>query len=255
MSRMNDISLAIVTYNNENIIKKTIDSLISHLEGKLTYTLFIIDNNSSDSTVEIARECKGNIIVIENQTNLGFGAGHNIVLDRIDSIYHLAVNPDITIVNDVILDMFHYMEEHREIGLLSPLIKHPDGQIQYLCKRNPTFFDLFIRLVLPSFFKKRQYHFTMRETGYDKPFEVEYATGCFMFFRSEVFKRVQGFDEHIFLYLEDADITRRVNQISKVIFYPYNFVIHEWQRGAHKSLKLMWINIQSAVWYFKKWRK
>lgn len=90
----------------------------------------------------------------------------------------------------------------------------------------------------------------MKETGYDKPFEVEYATGCFMFFRTEIFKKLNGFDENIFLYLEDADITRRVNQISKTIFYPYNYVIHDWQRGAHNNLKLMWINIKSAVWYF-----
>lgn len=94
----------------------------------------------------------------------------------------------------------------------------------------------------------------MKETGYDKPFEVEYATGCFMFFRTEIFKQLKGFDEHIFLYLEDADITRRVNQISKTIFYPYNYVIHDWQRGAHKNLKLMWINVKSAIWYFWKWR-
>jgi GT2 family glycosyltransferase len=252
---MYDISLSIVTYNNGDIIEKTIESLVSHLENKLSYVLYVIDNNSKDDTVKKVQGCNGNIVLIRNNKNLGFGAGHNEVLDKINSKYHIVVNPDITIVNNIIFEMFEYMENHKEIGLLTPLVKYPDGEIQYLCKRNPTVTDLFIRLVFPNSFKKRQDYFTMKETGYDKPFEVEYATGCFMFFRTEIFKQVKGFDEHIFLYLEDADITRRVNQISKTIFYPYNFVIHDWQRGAHKNLKLMWINVKSALWYFWKWRR
>lgn len=252
---MCDISLSIVTYNNKDIIKTTINSIIKHIENNFNYILYVIDNNSTDGTIDEVTSCDGNIAILRNQKNLGFGAGHNIVLDKINSKYHIVVNPDITIVNNVIGDMFKYMEENPDIGLLTPLVKHPDGRIQYLCKRNPTVTDLFIRLVFPNSFKKRQDYFTMKETGYDKPFEVEYATGCFMFFRTEIFKQVKGFDEHIFLYLEDADITRRVNQISKTIFYPYNFVIHDWQRGAHKNLKLMWINVKSALWYFWKWRR
>jgi len=251
---MHDISLSIVTYNNGDIIEKTIKSLISHLENKLGYILYVIDNNSKDDTVKKVQSCNGNIVLIRNNKNLGFGTAHNIILDKLDSKYHIVINPDITIVNDVIIEMFEYMENNKEIGLLTPLVRYPDGKIQYLCKRNPTVTDLFIRLIFPNSFKKRQDYFTMKETGYNKPFEVEYATGCFMFFRTEIFKQVKGFDEHIFLYLEDADITRRVNQISKTIFYPYNYVVHDWQRGAHKSLKLMWINVKSAMWYFWKWR-
>ncbi|MGI6084181.1 MAG: glycosyltransferase family 2 protein [Acetivibrionales bacterium] len=250
---MYDISLSIVTYNNEGIIEKTVESLISHLENRFRYILYIIDNNSKDDTVKKVQGCNGDIVIIQNLKNLGFGAGHNKVLDKIDSKYHIVVNPDITITNEVISDMFEYMENNKEIGLLTPLVKHPDGQIQYLCKRNPTVTDLFIRLFCPKGFKKRQDYFTMKETGYDKPFYVEYATGCFMFFRTEIFKQLKGFDEHIFLYLEDADITRRVNQITKTLFFPYNYVVHDWQRGAHKSLKLMWINVKSAIWYFCKW--
>ncbi len=252
---MCDISLSIVTYNNKDIIKTTINSIIKHIENNFNYILYVIDNNSTDGTIDEVTSCDGNIAILRNQKNLGFGAGHNIVLDKINSKYHIVVNPDITIVNNVIGDMFKYMEENPDIGLLTPLVKHPDGRIQYLCKRNPTVTDLFIRLVFPNNFKKRQDYFTMKETGYDKPFEVEYATGCFMFFRTEIFKKLNGFDENIFLYLEDADITRRVNQISKTIFYPYNYVIHDWQREQHKKLKLMWINVKSAVWYFWKWRR
>lgn len=139
---MCDISLSIVTYNNKDIIKTTINSIIKHIENNFNYILYVIDNNSTDGTIDEVTSCDGNIAILRNQKNLGFGAGHNIVLDKINSKYHIVVNPDITIVNNVIGDMFKYMEENPDIGLLTPLVKHPDGRIQYLCKRNPTVTDL-----------------------------------------------------------------------------------------------------------------
>ncbi|MNF08833.1 hypothetical protein D3C80_2093510 [compost metagenome] len=55
------------------------------------------------------------------------------------------------------------------------------------------------------------------------------------------------------MYLEDADITRRVNQISKAVFFPEARIIHAWERGAHKSVKLAIITIKSMITYFRKW--
>ena len=250
---MPDLSLAIVTYNNESIIKKCIESIISHIGNGLSYKIYVIDNASSDNTVRIVRSISDDIAIIHNNKNMGFGAAHNQILDLLDSRYHLVVNPDIVIENNCIAEMSDFMDKRRDIGLLSPLIKFPDDRIQYLCKRNPTFIDLFIRLVFPRSFRKRQDYFEMRDTGYDREFVIQYATGCFMFFRTEVFKKLHGFDEHFFLYLEDADITRRVNKISKAVFYPYNYVVHEWQRGSHNSLKLALTDVRSAMYYFRKW--
>ena len=250
---MTDLTIAIVTYNNERTIKKCIESLLSHIDSRISHQLFIIDNNSSDNTLNIVRNISGNIIIIENKKNIGFGAGHNMLLELLESRYHLVLNPDVFFENNCLYEMMEYMDKRPYIGLLSPMIKFSDGRLQYLCKRNPTFVDLFIRFLLPKFFKKRQFSFEMRETGYNSEFEIEYATGCFMFFRTDIFTRLYGFDERFFLYLEDADITRRVNKISRTVFYPYNYVIHEWQRGTHKDLKLMLIDMKSAFSYFRKW--
>lgn len=250
---MIDLSIAIVTYNNERTIGECIKSILKFMTGKYSYRLYAIDNHSCDGTLETLQGLSDNINIIRNENNIGFGAGHNKLLNDLDSRYHIVVNPDIFIENNCIAEMAEFMDSNKDIGLLSPMIKHPNGNIQYLCKRNPTFTDLFIRLVFPHFFIKRHNYFEMRETGYNKEFEIEYATGCFMFFRTEIFKKLGGFDEHFFLYLEDADITRRVNEISKTVFYAYNYVVHEWQRGTHKDPKLMLIDVQSAIYYFKKW--
>lgn len=250
---MYDISVSIVTYNNAEIIEKTLSRLVSNIDEELKHIIYVIDNLSSDGTADISKNIKGNITVIENKKNLGFGKGHNVILKDLNSRYHIVMNPDITIDNNILLEMTSFMDARPDIGLLTPLIRYDNGSIQYLCKRNPTFADLFIRLLLPGSFKKRQNYFTMMETNYAKEFTVEYSTGCFMFFRTEIYKKIKGFDENFFMYMEDADITRRVNQISKTVFYPYNHVYHSWQRGAHKQLRLLLINLHSAWYYFKKW--
>ncbi|WP_194191047.1 glycosyltransferase family 2 protein [Clostridium chrysemydis] len=249
-----DLSLAIVTYNNSRIIEDTVRSIVSNIPEEYSYQLYIIDNNSTDNTVELVKDIKGNIEVVELGVNKGFGHGHNAIIDVVNSRYHFVVNPDITIENsDQIRIMVEYFEENKDVGMLSPLILSQDLSIQYLCKTNPTVFDMLIRRVSPNLLKKRQDKYIMKETGYDKIMQLEYASGSFMIFRTDIYKKIKGFDESFFMYLEDADITRRVNQISKAIFFPNARVIHAWERSSHKSFKYAKITIQSMIVYFKKW--
>lgn len=145
------------------------------------------------------------------------------------------------------------MNDNKEVGMLSPLIVNPELTVQYLCKINPTVFDMLIRRISPKLFSKRQNKYVMKNTNYNKVMNIEYASGCFMFFRSDVFKRINGFDDKFFMYLEDADITRRVNEISKAIFFPEARVIHAWERGNHFNFKLGLVTVQSMITYFRKW--
>lgn len=249
-----DLSLAIVTYNNSTIIENTVKSVINNIPNEYTYKLYIIDNDSSDNTIEIVKSIDGNIEIIELGMNKGFGYGHNAILKKINSKYHFVVNPDITIENqEQIRKMIKFLDENRDVGMLSPLILNPDLSIQYLCKTNPTVFDMMIRRISPKLFSKRQDKYVMKETGYDKVMTIDYATGSFMVFRTEIYKKLNGFDDDFFMYLEDADITRRVNQISRAVFYPEARVLHVWERGAHKSFKFALITVQSMIIYFRKW--
>ncbi len=249
-----DISLAIVTYNNSRIIEETVKNIVSNIPNDYSYKLYIIDNDSTDNTIDLVKRISGNIEVIQLGVNKGFGYGHNAILDALNSEYHFVVNPDIIIENpDQIKKMVEYLEKNQDVGMLSPLILSPDLSIQYLCKTNPTVFDMLIRRISPDLFKGRQDKYVMKETGYNKIMRLDYASGSFMVFRSDIYKELKGFDDSFFMYLEDADITRRVNQISKAIFYPEARVIHAWERSGHKSLKFAKITIQSMIIYFNKW--
>lgn len=74
-----------------------------------------------------------------------------------------------------------------------------------------------------------------------------------MAFRTCMFKLIRGFDDKFFMYLEDADITRRVNIVSEAVFFPEARVVHAWERGGHKSFRLFFVTIQSMLIYFRKW--
>jgi hypothetical protein len=93
----------------------------------------------------------------------------------------------------------------------------------------------------------------MQSSNYDKPFRVPFGQGSFLVIRTELFKEISGFDERFFMYLEDADLCKRVNEISEVVYFPGTTVIHKWERGSHKNLKLFKMHMKSMFKYFSKW--
>jgi GT2 family glycosyltransferase len=150
------------------------------------------------------------------------------------------------------------MENNKDVGLVMPKVLYPDGNIQYLCKLLPTPLDLFGRRFLnfcpfKKIVEKRNEVYELRFTGYDKIMEVPYLSGCFMFIRTEVLKKVGLFDERFFMYLEDTDLSRRTHRVAKTIYYPYVHIYHEYGKGSYKSLKLLYYHIKSAIKYFNKY--
>jgi len=254
----NRLNISIVLYHNrEEQIKKAIESV---LNTDLNITLYLVDNSSTDSLRELERIDK-RIVYIFNNSNLGFGKAHNIALKK--SIeknipYHLVLNPDVYFEKGVLEELYDFMENNKDVGLVMPKVLYPDGNIQYLCKLLPTPLDLFGRRFLSfgpfkKIVEKRNEIYELRFTGYDKIMEVPYLSGCFMFIRTEVLKKVGLFDERFFMYLEDTDLSRRIHRVAKTVYYPYVHIYHEYGKGSYKSLKLLYYHIKSAIKYFNKY--
>ena len=83
--------------------------------------------------------------------------------------------------------------------------------------------------------------------------DIENATGCFMFIRTELFREIGGFDKRYFMYFEDCDLTREVNARSRTVYYPGATVYHEWGRESKKNFRLKLIQINSMLRYYSKW--
>jgi len=249
------ISISIVTYNSDIVIQECLDSIFKHIKN-IQYEIIIVDNGSTDNTIKNIKSNFKNVRIIQSK-NIGFGAAHNIAIKSGKGKYHLVLNPDIIFTENSIKKLLSFMEKNSDVGLISPKIVFPDGTIQYLCKRFPCVFDLCIRRFTPGFiqklFKKRIDFYEMKDTGYNKIMDVCYLSGSFMLFKKSVLEKIGGFDENFFMYSEDADITRRIGEISRALFYPYTSVVHLWERGSHKNLKLLLISLASNIKYFNKW--
>lgn len=220
--------------------------------------LFLIDNSPTDQLRQSLAEfiADSRVEYIFNNANIGFGSAHNIAIRKIldQSNYHLVLNPDVSFGENVLEKMFNYAESHNDVGLVMPKIIYPDGNIQYACKLLPTPADLIFRRFLPqSFTKKRMEYFELRNSGYDKEMQVPYLSGCFMFLRVAALKKAGLFDERFFMYPEDIDLTRRIYNGYKTMFFPGAQIVHGHARESYKSFKLLYIHIVNMIKYFNKW--
>ena len=252
---MAHVNASIVLYKNPfSMVEKAIKSF---LNTSSDIKLYLIDNSPTDKMRELSMLDK-RIEYIHNPSNPGFGAAHNIALKKAmaeKSSYHLVLNPDVYFEQGVMEKIIDYMDKHTDVGLLMPKVLYPDGTIQRVAKLLPTPFDLFARRLLPlkGFVKNRNDLYELAFFNYDTVAEIPFITGCFMFLRTQTLEKTGLFDEKIFMYLEDADLSRRISHVAKTILYPDVAITHEYQRGLYKNRKLLLISLQSAWVYFNKY--
>ena len=253
----NYITSCIVLYRNDIIMLR--EAITSFLNTELNVKLYLVDNSPTDELKILVTDSR--IEYIHNPSNPGFGASHNVAIKKaleLGSDYHLVLNPDIYFEKGTLELLCEFMNENLEVGHVMPKVTYPNGEIQYLCKTNPTFFDLFARGFMPSFlkkvFQKRMERYEYKNQDYNEVlYNIPYLSGCFMFLRTSVLKEVGYFDDRIFMYLEDADLTRRFLEVSKTAYYPDAHVYHHFAKLTHKKVKFKWITVQSAFIYFNKW--
>ena len=250
------ISASIVIYKNDLVLlRNAVDSFLNSTEDSI---LFLIDNSPNDRYSAFFKHPR--IEYIFNNRNIGFGAGHNLALKKIlatnQSMYHVVLNPDVYFEKEVMQRLLDYIESHPEVGLIMPKVLYPDGRLQPLCKLLPSPLTLFTRRFLhfhTSWSNRLNYWYEMHFSGYDKIMDVPFLSGCFMFLRTDALRKVGLFDERIFLYTEDTDLTRRIHRRYRTVFYPKVVIYHYNQRGSYKNALKFIYHVFSAVTYFNKW--
>ena len=250
-----DITGSIVLYNNKfDEVKKVIESF---LNCSLIKKLYVIDNSETDILRE--RLSAINAEYIFTGKNLGYGAGHNIAIKKAIGVskYHLILNPDIHFTPQTLTGLFRFMEHNTDVGLVMPKVLYRNGDLQYVCKKLPTPADLFARRFIPGvvkpFLKNFLDSYEFKNKNYDTMMHVPHITGCFMFIRTKLFPIAGLFDEQFFLYLEDTDLCRRINEYALTVYYPHEQITHGFVRGSNKNLRLFLIHLNSSIKYFNKW--
>jgi GT2 family glycosyltransferase len=252
---MFEISCSIVIFHNPvEELRKAIESF---LNCSKKIKLYLIDNSADDKARY--QFLSPQIEYIYNGKNVGYGAGHNIAIRMAQgrSQYHIILNPDVEF-NPATLDgLYNFMQQNLNVGLVMPKVLYRNGLTQYLCKRLPSPADLFLRRFFPGpvkvVVKKILAEYELRHKDYNAIMEVPNLSGCFMFIRTAVFSNVGLFDEQYFMYLEDTDLSRRINKYYRTVYYPLESITHGYSKASYKSIKLMIHHLNSSIKYFNKW--
>lgn len=249
------LSVSIVLYHSPiELLRATITSLYQAALRALqenylvSVELTLVDNSEND---EYAASVRALLEALHTDSffstqfsqaeqNTGFGAGHNSVISRLTSGYHLILNPDAELTETALCRGLGALEGNEQLTLVSPRVLGPDGAQEFLCKSYPSVLVLLLRAFAPEFirrwFRSKLYNYELRDVcGGVEPAQVLLASGCFMLLRTESLQSVKGFNEKYFLYFEDFDLSLRLRECGQLMFLPSMLITHHGGYAATKG--------------------
>jgi GT2 family glycosyltransferase len=218
------VTVAIVTYCSRIELPACLDSL---LESDIPIKIVVIDNGSSDGTLELAQDyaCRFNhVLAVASGGNIGLAAGNNIVIPYIEGDYALMLNPDTVVKPDTISKLVRLMDGDPKLGVVGPKCVYEDGRPHTSYHRGWNYWHLFIWRVIPYSVTRRLYDKFARY----REIEVDFVSGACLLVRSQLFRDVGGYDPAYFLTVEDVcDLCRRIHKLGyKILFTPRAEITH-----------------------------
>lgn len=253
MSFRYQISNIIVSYNCLESLKTCISSLED--QKGVESEIVVIDNDSGDGTVDFLKERKFKTIL--SKKNVGYGAAANRAAKMAEGKYLFILNPDTELPSASLEAVYDYSERNPDVGLVSPVLRYPDNRLQLSARRFPKRMDFLLGRGSPLFLfgltdEKRAGYIAPDD---DQPMDVPAVSGTALFVKSELFKKIGGYDERFFLYLEDLDLCRRVRDLGfKVALLPSVTVYHSWRKSSHRRPYFSSFHHHlSVIKYFRKY--
>lgn len=215
-------AVVILNWNGKKLLQKFLPSVVNYSPQNSVY---IIDNNSSDNSVEFLKKQFPNIHIIQNEKNYGFAKGYNEGLKKIKAQYFLLLNSDVEVTQNWLEPLEKLLDENAMMAACQPKI------LSYL---NPTEFEHagaaggFIDKWGYTFCRGRIFNFLETDSNqYNDVSEIFWASGAAMLIRSDLFFKLGGFDENFFAHMEEIDLCWRLkNEGYKIGFTPNSKVLH-----------------------------
>jgi len=264
------LSVSIVLYHSQiKLLRATVASLYqsalkamqeSHL---VSVDLMLVDNSESAEYAASVRalletlhfDSFFSIHFSQAAQNSGFGGGHNSVISRLASDYHLILNPDVDLGETALCTGLAALVNDGELALVSPRVLGPEGAQEFLCKAYPSVLVLLLRAFAPEFicrwFRSKLDNYELREVCEGaEPVEVLIASGCFMLLRTQSLQSAGGFSKKYFLYFEDFDLSLRLREYGQLVFLPSMGITHHGGYAATKGGSHIRSFIRSGLRFF-----
>ncbi|GIJ95890.1 glycosyl transferase family 2 [Capnocytophaga stomatis] len=215
------IAVVILNWNGKHLLEKFLPSVVKHSEEA---DIYVIDNASSDNSIEYLKFNFPNVQVVRNPLNGGYAQGYNLGLAEISADVYCLLNSDIEVTENWLFPIINIFK-NPEIGAVQPKI---------LDYKNKKLFEYagaaggFIDKYGFPFCRGRIFD-TIEEdnTQYDNQTDIFWASGACFFVRSEVFHQLKGFDEDFFAHQEEIDLCWRIHLLGKrIVFCPESVVYH-----------------------------
>jgi GT2 family glycosyltransferase len=222
-----DLSIIIVNWNTRALLKACLESVENHLDG-LAAEIIVVDNASTDGSVETVKKHFPNVRLVANSENRGFAAANNQGFRMSLGKKVLLLNSDTLVHGDVLSCSIRYMDENPDVGMMGCKVLNDDGSTQLTCSQFPTFTNLLIQTfganrIGGSFFSRYQ----MLDWDRDNERDVDVVSGCYLMVRSEVIAEIGFLDENFFCYGEETDWCRRCREAGwRLKFAPVGTITH-----------------------------
>jgi len=222
---MLDISIITINYNQSNLTRDFIESVLKFTPKNIRYEIIVVDNCSE-------REDYKNLLhiltpfrltIVRSVINIGFGAGNMLGVQHASGKYIAFINNDVLFIEDCFSSLIQFLKTNPTVGVAIPQQLDRNKQPTYSFDFNHGIRRLIFGMGFINFFKtvKRKKKF------YTEPVSVDFIQGCFMFFDNNAFAKVGGFDTNLFLYYEEMDICHRLKQKGfSSYFVPITKFIH-----------------------------
>ena len=256
---MIDLNIIIVSWNCKNYLLKCIRSIYLY-PPRCSYKITIVDNGSSDGTVDAVMSDFPDVYVIKNETNLGFASANNLVLKQRGAHYYLLLNPDTEVYANAIQTLLEFAERNPDAYGVGPKIVNKDGTHQITGVTFPnnwnilteTFFldRIFPKSRILGSHKKKYLDWTI-------PQSLDYIQGSALLIKDKALEEIGLLDEKFFLFFEETDWCYRVKKAGKEILYcPYSVIKHYGgdEQGHYDEIKVICYHKSLFEFYRKHYK-
>lgn len=255
-----DLSIIIVNWNVQSLLRACLSSLIEAAQNApdLTAEIIVVDSASSDGSPEMVRNEFPQVRLIASDENLGYARGNNVGVAAAQGRYLFLLNPDTVVQPTTLAEIVTYLEGQPDVGALGPQLLWPDGAVQSSRRRFPTLGSLFWESTLlgqwfPHNRYARRYHLADRSPDQTQP--VEWIVGAALLIRRAAWEAVGQIDESFFMYFEETDWCRRCAQAGWAIHYlPAAQIIHYEGKSSEQVVAARTLRFQrSKLRYTRKY--